>query len=265
MANLPPWQCLRPPGKLAGEEDSVMPLRDHFRPPVSTTASWEGFHAMWPSIMVQRLRATLPPGYVAEPRVHLGQPMEIDVSTWEQEAPRLHAAANGGGTATARWLETEAVLAVETDPPDEYEYEVRVYDAERGRQLVAAVEIVSPANKDRVEKRNAFIGKCAALLQKGVAVSVVDLVTARRFNLYAELRAFIGHPDPTMRDNPPITYAASCRWVPRGKRAVLESVARPLIVGQTLPTLPLWLSQDLAVPLELEQSYEQACHDLWIA
>lgn len=243
-----------------------MPLRDHFRPPVSTAASWEGFHATWPVTIVQRLRTTLPPGYVAEPRVHLGQPIEIDVSTYERDdAPRLHSAPSGGATATASWLGTESILSIETDPPAEYEYEVRVYDAERGRQLVAAVELVSPANKDRAEKRNSFIGKCAALLQKGVAVSVVDLVTARRFNLYAELRAFIGHPDPSLGDDPPTTYAASCRWVPRGKRAVLESVARPLVVGQPLPTLPLWLSEDLAVPLDLEQSYEQACHDLWIA
>lgn len=32
-----------------------------------------------------------------------------------------------------------------------------------------------------------------------------------------------------------------------------------------LPTLPLWLTENLVVPLDLEQSYEQACHDLWIA
>jgi hypothetical protein len=29
-----------------------MPLRDHFRPPVSKKASWEGFHGMWPASMV---------------------------------------------------------------------------------------------------------------------------------------------------------------------------------------------------------------------
>jgi hypothetical protein len=31
-----------------------------------------------------------------------------------------------------------------------------------------------------------------------------------------------------------------------------------------LPTLPLWLSEDRVVPLNLEQSYEQTCNDLWI-
>ena len=47
-----------------------MPLRDHFRPPVSKKSSWEGFHAMWPTCIVQQLRKLLPPGYVAEPRDH---------------------------------------------------------------------------------------------------------------------------------------------------------------------------------------------------
>ena len=52
----------------------------------------------------------------------------------------------------------------------EDEYEVRIYDVERERRLVAAVEIVSPANKDRPEHRRVFVTKCAALLQQRVSV-----------------------------------------------------------------------------------------------
>ena len=37
-----------------------MSLRDHFRPPVSKKSSWEGFHAMWPTCIVQHLRNELP-------------------------------------------------------------------------------------------------------------------------------------------------------------------------------------------------------------
>jgi len=145
------------------------------------------------------------------------------------------------------------------------EYEVRIYDAQRGRHLVAAIEIVSPGNKSRPEHRNAFIAKCAALLQKGVAVSIVDLVTIRRFNLYAQLMAFVGHPDPSMKADEPPTYAASCRWVTIGTRARLEAWSYAMTIDQPLPTLPLWLAEALVIPLDLEQSYEQACHDLWIS
>jgi len=244
-----------------------MPLRDHFRPPVSKKSSWEGFHALWPACIVQHLRKQLPPGFTAEPRVHLGTLMEIDVAALESdELP--HAAAAGengnGGTATATWSAALPSVAVETEPPDEYEYEVRIFDVDRERQLVAAIEFVSPANKDRPESRDAFVAKCAAFLRKGVAVSIVDLVTIRRFNLYAQLMEFVGHPDPSMTPDGPATYAASCRWVTRGTRARLESWPQVMIIGQPLPTLPLWLADSLVVPLNLEPSYEQACHDLWI-
>jgi hypothetical protein len=37
---------------------------------------------------------------------------------------------------------------------------------------------------------------------------------------------------------------------------------RTLGLEQPFPTLPLWLTRQLAVPLDREQSYEHACHDL---
>ena len=244
-----------------------MPLRNHFRPPLSVTASWEGFHGQWPALIVQQLRKQLPRGFVAEPRVHSGTQIEIDVATWERdEAPTFgRSDGNGGGVATAVWAPPRPSVAVETSLPDFDEYAVRIFDAERGRKLVAAIEIVSPANKDRPESRNVFVAKCAALLQKGVAVSIVDLVTVRRFCLYAELLTMIGHDDPTFAEPAPHLYAASCRWREDGKRMLLEAWSHILEVGQPLPTLPLWLNAELVVPLDLERSYELACEDLSIA
>jgi hypothetical protein len=244
----------------------AMPLRDHFRPPVSKQASWEGFHGMWPASIVQQLRKQLPPGFVAEPRVHLGTLMEIDVGALQaDEVPRAVQQSGNGSAATAAWTASDPAVAVETDPPDEYEYEVRVYDVERQRTLVAAIELVSPANKDRPESPQALVAKCASLLRKGIAVSIVDLVTVRRFNLYAQLMEFIGHPDQTMSNEEPPIYAASCRWPTKGTRARLEAWSHALVVGEPLPTLPLWLREDLVIALDLEQSYEQACSDLWIS
>jgi hypothetical protein len=172
---------------------------------------------------------------------------------------------NGGGIAAAVWTAAAPSVAVETTLPDYDEYEVRVYDAKRGRHLVAAIEIVSPANKGREEHRNVFVAKCAALLQKGVAVNIVDLVTARHFNLYADLLALIGHSDPTLGEEPPDLYAASCRWVKKGKRTLFQAWSHVLAVGKPLPTLPLWLGSEKVVPLDLEVCYERACHDLWIS
>jgi hypothetical protein len=218
-------------------------------------------------VIVQQLRKQLPAGYVAEPRVHSGSQVEIDVAAFEEDnSVRLSTMNEGnGGASTAVWAPPRPSVAVETTLADYDEYEVRIFDARRRRHLVAAIEIVSPANKDRPEHRNVFVAKCAALLQKGVAVSIVDLVTVKHFNLYVQLLTVIGHTDPTLGDPLPHLYAASSRWTREVKRTLLETWSHVLTVGQPLPTLPLWLSKDLVVPLNLEQSYEQACGDLWIA
>jgi hypothetical protein len=242
-----------------------MPLRDHFRPPLDEIASWEGFHGGWPMVIVQQLRKPLPPGSVAAPSVQSGSRVEVDVAAFEKEgAIDFATREESGGVATAVWAPARPSVEVETNLAYYDEYGVRVFDARRGRLLVAAIEIVSPANKDRAEHRNVFVAKCAAMLQRGVAVSIVDFVTVRSGNLYFDLLNLIGHTDPQFGESPPALYAASCRWAMKERRAMLEGWAHELKIGQALPTLPLWLSRDLVVPLELEASYEQACHDLWI-
>src|SRR5262249_12118398 len=59
-----------------------------------------------------------------------------------------------------------------------------------------AIEIVSPSNKDRPESRRAFVARVAALLRRDISVSIVDLVTIRRFNLHADLLELIGGTPP---------------------------------------------------------------------
>ena len=61
-----------------------MPLRDHFRPPVSKRSSWEGFHGSGRCDHREEFAPRLPDGFVAEPRVHLGSYYEIDICTFEQ-------------------------------------------------------------------------------------------------------------------------------------------------------------------------------------
>ncbi len=242
-----------------------MPLRDHFHSPPSDRRSWDEFHGGWPMVIVRFLRPRLPEGYIVGPNVHLGAQVEIDVATFESdEVPAGLTSPDDGGVATATWAPPAPTTAVAVGFPDDI-YEVRIYDLNRARQLVAAVEIVSPSNKDRPAARTAFVGSCAAMLRAGVSVSIVDVVTERNENLYAELLALLGRADPTFADDPPGVYAAACRWLPTGRRGVLQTWSRPLAVGQPLPTLPLWLKTDLAIPLELEPSYEKACADLGIA
>ena len=243
-----------------------MPLRDHFHPPVSRRRSWDELHGGWPMKIAESLNARLPPEYAAAPQVHLGAAIEIDVGTFEHHAVGAETGAtDAGGTATALLTETEPTLRAEIELPDVDEYEVRVYDVSRERRLVAAIELVSPSNKDRPESRRAFVAKCVALLHEQVSVAVVDVVTARDFNLYSDLLAFLGLTDPSLADPPTSTYAVACRGTRPRKRWVLEAWHRPLAVGRPLPPLPLWLADDYAVALDLEASYEETCRALRIS
>jgi hypothetical protein len=237
-----------------------MPLHDHFRPPLDTQRHWGGFHATWPVMIVAQLRPRLPPSYFAEPRTQWGKSAEIDVIAYEREQDALPAGGNGnGGVAIAVWAPPRPALSVVTELPAQDAFEVLVYDEQRHSRLVAAIELVSPANKDRMDQRRAFTAKCAGLLREGVSVVVVDIVTTRTPNLYAELLEQIGVTDPALEPEPPLLYAAACRLSRRDDAWWLETWTYALRVGQPLPTLPLWLADALAVPLELEDSYEQSC------
>src|SRR5438552_3705903 len=223
-----------------------MPLRDHFRPPLDDLRHWEGLHGGWPMMIVASLRRKLPRRYFAEPRVHSGASAEIDVATFEHEAEGVLAAGdgndNGGGIATAVWAPPRPTLTVVTDLPTQDVYEVLVYDEKRHCRLVAAVEIVSPANKDRPEHRHAFVSKCAGLLRERVSVVVVDVVTTRAQNLYGELLDLIGQSDPSLSPEPPPLYATACRLTKRENEWLLEAWAQSLGLGRPLPTVPLWLA-----------------------
>jgi hypothetical protein len=238
-----------------------MPLRDHFHSPLADFASWEELHGAWPSTIAFRLNALLPPRYRSGVRVRLGTAVEIDIAAFEHEHPVGPAGDGGGGTAVA-WAPARPSLLLEADTPTPPEYEVRVYDERDGRRLVAAVEIVSPGNKDRPDSRAAFVSKCHALLQQEVCVAVVDPVTERSANLYADLAERLGAAPPAGATGP--IYAVTCRAVTARGRWRVETWEHDLKVGAPLPTLPLWLTDRVWVPLELEATYEDTCRGLRI-
>ena len=249
-----------------------MPLRDHFRSPVNDSHSWDEVHGGWPMEIVRSLAKILPPGFRAGPKIHLGSPFEVDVSTYDLDSRDPDAEIDGGGTATMTVTVTATAtapsptLTVEADLSELDEYEIRVYDTERGRFLVAAIEIVSPSNKDRPDTRAAFVGKVAALLREGVCVSIVDLVSVRPSNLYAELLALLGRSDPKLVPTAPHLYAVTLRArKPPKRRPLLDAWFYPMAFGEPLPTLPIWLGPDLRVMLPLEASYEETCGVLGIA
>lgn len=228
-----------------------MPLRDHFHLPLRGLCTWESFHSGWANEIMRQLNKTLPVGYVARPNVKLGVDVEADVGTLEQTTHEPDEEA--GGVATAVWAPAKPTLSVDVDFHHLDVFEVQVH-REGGLEMVTAIELVSPRNKDRQTARRHFAAKCVAYLQAGVSVIMVDVVTGRKENLYTVLLDQLALPQD---DNGPVgLYAAACRTLPPDEPSRLEAWVAPLAVGSLLPTLPLWLEVDLAVPLNLERSYE---------
>jgi hypothetical protein len=235
-------------------------LLDHFHPPLHGPRRWEGFHHSWATFIAQQLnQQTLPPEYYAESEISLGPELEIDVATMEW-APSAKAP---GSTTT--WSPPRPKVSATVDFASLDSYEIRVYQDLGGAELRAAIELISPRNKDRAGSRRTFAAKCAGYLQHGIGVIIVDVVTARTANLHAELfdTLEVKSRRPTWQ-SPTGLYAVAYRPVTVRKKPRIEAWPEILALGETLPVMPLWLSLELSVPVRLEDSYLATCRSLRI-
>jgi hypothetical protein len=237
-----------------------MPLRDHFHPPLLTHLNPESLILTWGTLLMLQLnRTVLPAGYRAEQEVYGGPRVTIDLGALERARRNGGQSGDGtnGGVATAtRTYAPPAILAGDVTFAEPDLFEVRVL-REDGR-IAAAIELISRANKDRPDTRRAFAIKCASYLQAGVSALFVDIVTERRADLHTELANLLDLPESLRWSSPAGIAAASYRVI--GLKDVIRMEAWPaaLQIGAPLPTLPLWLDSDLAVPLDLESTYEAA-------
>jgi hypothetical protein len=236
-----------------------MPMRDHFHPPLSQARHWEDIHSGW-TVEIKRAlnRRVLPPGYFAEAQVHVGSYVEVDVATFEQAASGHEPVSGNGGIAVAveTWAPPATTLVIPAVFTDDIE--VQVYATSGGNTLVAAIELISPGNKDRRETRRAFAAKCASYLQRGIGLVIVDVVTERLANLHNELLDLLEQAESfRFADDTPL-YTASYRPSRRTTGDQIEMWLNPLGVGQTLPTMPLALRGAATVPVDLEATYTEA-------
>ena len=240
-----------------------MALHDHFRPPLSVRRHWHAFHNAWATYIASDLNQRLPEEYFAEANVQFG--IEIDVATFEEAGPAAahHACSRDAidyppVQGSAGWIipvPTQTIsmaLLIDT-------VEVLVFNREAGPTLAGAIELVSPANKDRPAHHDAFVSKCAAYLQQGIGLMVVDVVTDRRANLHNDLLARLGAPDVGLWEAE--LYAVSYRPVHRAGHPSLDMWEASVAVGSSLPTMPLWLRGNLCFPVDLDATYNRTCRE----
>ncbi|HYV38679.1 MAG TPA: DUF4058 family protein [Gemmataceae bacterium] len=239
-----------------------MPLLDHFHPPLRSVRHWESFHARWAGALADLLNLQLlPKDYVAEVHVNMGGRFEVDIGTFEtqQQADAVDGGA-GGGVAVAPaevWAPPAPTLAMPAVFPPTIE--LLVVNQEGGPNIVAAVELVSPGNKDRPETRRAFAAKCVSYLQEGIGLIVVDVVTERRANLHNELVRLMQTGNEFLMPTESDLYAVAYRPVRRENVEKIDIWPTALALGKPLPVLPLSLAGKLCLPLDLEAAYMDTC------
>jgi len=237
-----------------------MPLLDHFHAPLSLERRWESFHATWCSALADALMRQLPRGYFAEEQTHSGPSVEIDVATKEKATARRTSQATDGAVATLPaqvWSPPTPALTIPSVFADDFE--VRVFNTATGPRLVAAIELVSPRNKDRAEARGAFTIKCASYLHQGISLIIVDIVTERRAHLHNELMLLLRGSEEASLPPEDLLYAVAYRPIRRQEREEIDLWPIRLLVGQPLPILPLALTAELSLPVDLEAAYVDAC------
>src|SRR5262249_54363650 len=160
-------------------------------------------------------------GYFAEPNVKFG--IEIDVAAFEEL---------GAAPPTAGWTPAAPVQTVPFTIVSDI-VEVAVFGSEGGPTLAGAIELVSPANKDRPSHRDAFVAKCQSDNQQGIGLAIADVVTERHANLHEELLARLNATGrvPLAAD----LYATSYHPVTREGETKLDIWQEALAIGNPLP------------------------------
>ena len=99
----------------------------------------------------------LPPGYYAVPFLDHDGPVEIDVATLRELS------SEGGAAGAQSWTPAAPSLAVAVDWETGDDVRVEVFTDDGDPRLAAAVDLVSPRNKDRSRSREAFAARCAVI------------------------------------------------------------------------------------------------------
>jgi hypothetical protein len=133
-------------------------------------------------------------------------------------------------------------------------------------QLIAAVEVVSPRNKDRLDSKTRYTRRYLGYLRQGVHLTLVDVFgQPAGFSFADALSADLGLGEPATPAPHAVSYRVGAS-VPRGEEMGTQVAVwrRLLRVGHPLPELPLALDEDRAVVLDLEATYREATRRVYL-
>ncbi len=234
-----------------------MPLHDW-----ADARVWDSVHQLWINSLLFWVQDRLPAGYRAYlgsvPGVAIaagaGRP-DLGVRAW-QPSPEETAAARPGALVATPQPDFQTVALLHPEPP------MAVHIFHQG-QLISAIELVSPRNKDRPSSREFYRNRYLGYLWNGVHLMLVDVHRRPVGFSFAEVMAAeiqcqfpVGLPPHAVSWDVVAT-------TPEGGQ-LLDGWYRSLTVGAPLPTLPLALTSEKSLMIDLEQTYTEAARRAYL-
>jgi hypothetical protein len=222
-----------------------MPMHDWTR---VKSGTYHNFHLLWIAEISNRLNAgMLPPDFYAQAEQKVGGP-EPDVITLS--AGGLDQLPSRGGTTVA----APKASVIERAEKRRYARKTnRVIIHHDSGVVVAAIELVSPGNKDTKHALRSFARKSAAFILKGIHLQVIDPFPPGRYDPHGIHRSIWENVASTEFQPPPdkpLTVASyeagSCP----------TAYVEPFAVNSALPDAPLFLTEEFYVNLPLEIMYQ---------
>jgi hypothetical protein len=226
-----------------------MPIHDWTR---VDSGIFHHFHQGWTAEIANALNSGgLPTDYFALAEQVVSGPIP-DVVTLQKRTGESHPGFMPGGVAVAD--APPKARFTRTAPADPYAGKAnRIAIRHRLGRVVAVIEIVSPGNKDSRHALQSFAQKAFDLLIAGVNLLVVDLFPPSRRDpqgIHPAIWEQIEDDPFELPADKPLTVAAYTGG------SVAKAYVEPVAVGDSLPSLPIFLDEYSYVPAPLESTYE---------
>ncbi len=226
-----------------------MPLHDWTRVP---SGLFHDFHQSWSIRIKDALNAgRLPRGISALVEQKSG-PKESDVLAVESRFKRPQSDSTGAATAVATKPKPVTRFVRRTTAETYSARANRIVLKHHLGRTVAVIEIVSPGNKDTKRALREFVDKTFDFLRTGIHVLVIDLfppTTRDPSGIHKAIWDEMHAEDFTLpegRDRTLVSYEVD---------GVRVAYIEPVGLGEALPDMPLFLSNDFHVMVPLEPTY----------
>ena len=240
-----------------------MPVHDWTR---VDAGIFHDFHTVWiGGIRSAMNEGLLPEGYYALAEQHAGRTIADVLTLHTDPAP-------GEPPETGGWPPTTGGTAVaEAAPRVRRKQTLRTGALTRsrtlairhvsGHRLVAMLEILSPANKDRARHVELFAAKVVSALEAGIHLLLVDLFPPGphdTWGMHGVLLEQLEQPDELydLPSDEPLTLASYASGLQ------VDVYLEHFAVGAVLPDMPLFLRSERYVSVPLESTYAAAYRGL---